>query len=214
MARIYQVREKLADGKSTGRFDYTVSSDDEGWAHALGYCGPSGNHPDGHPTREEAEDCWRSYCLDRDIRIAETTTAERCAGCHDWTPRLVEVGPFLHFYLCDRCGTVDLSAERALAEERWPSAVARAAKETAAAAEASAQVHHYGDAGTIHQTGVVNVEVDAQGKVVSVWFRCLGLPFTQHVVHERRAEEMRRMSESVNTRIAITAIDYREKEPR
>jgi hypothetical protein len=78
--------------------------------------------------------------------------------------------------------------------------------------ERRSPVRHYGDAGTIHQTGVVNVELDEAGKVVSVWFRCLGLPFTQRVVDSARAAEMRRMSESVNRRIGLTAVDYREKE--
>jgi hypothetical protein len=34
MARIYSVRERSKDH----RFDMTVSSDDEGWCHAIGYC--------------------------------------------------------------------------------------------------------------------------------------------------------------------------------
>lgn len=50
---------------------------------------------------------------------------------------------------------------------------------------------YYGDGGTIHQTGEVNVELDKDGKVVSVWFRCQMLPFTQRVVDDRRAAEMR-----------------------
>ena len=34
MARIYMVKRRLRDG----RWDMTVSSDEEGWAHAIGYC--------------------------------------------------------------------------------------------------------------------------------------------------------------------------------
>jgi hypothetical protein len=34
MARIYQVLQR----QGNGRFDMTVSSDEEGWAHAIGYC--------------------------------------------------------------------------------------------------------------------------------------------------------------------------------
>ncbi len=34
MARFYQVRQRQSDK----RFDMTVSSDDEGWCHAIGYC--------------------------------------------------------------------------------------------------------------------------------------------------------------------------------
>lgn len=51
---------------------------------------------------------------------------------------------------------------------------------------------YYGDGGTIHSTGEVNVELDKNGKVVSVWFRCALLPFTQHVVDDNRAKDMRR----------------------
>ena len=49
----------------------------------------------------------------------------------------------------------------------------------------------YGFDKTIHRTGEVNVELDKDGKVVSVWFRCMHLPFTQDIVDDRRAEEMR-----------------------
>ena len=34
MARIHMPRQRQSDG----RWDYTVSSDEEGWAHASGYC--------------------------------------------------------------------------------------------------------------------------------------------------------------------------------
>ena len=46
------------------------------------------------------------------------------------------------------------------------------------------------DHGTIHQTTELDVEVDEKGKVVSVWFRCMALPFREIVVGENRAEEM------------------------
>jgi hypothetical protein len=48
----------------------------------------------------------------------------------------------------------------------------------------------YGDDKTIHRTQQVNVELDKNGKVVSVWFRCMTLPFTQTIVDNSRAEEM------------------------
>lgn len=50
----------------------------------------------------------------------------------------------------------------------------------------------YGGTGTIHSTGYVDVEVDKNGDVVSVWFRCSMLPFKQHNVDEARAADMRR----------------------
>lgn len=52
----------------------------------------------------------------------------------------------------------------------------------------------YGGDGTIHRTEQVNVERDPKtGEVVSVWFRCMALPFTDTVCDESRANDMRRM---------------------
>lgn len=49
----------------------------------------------------------------------------------------------------------------------------------------------YGNRGTIHHTEHLDVEVDKNGKVVAVWFRCALLPFQQHNVDDTRAVEMR-----------------------
>jgi hypothetical protein len=49
---------------------------------------------------------------------------------------------------------------------------------------------YYGDGGTIHNTSEINVELDKNGKVVSVWYRCCLLPFTQRVVDDQRAKSM------------------------
>jgi len=37
----------------------------------------------------------------------------------------------------------------------------------------------YGGDGTIHSTGTVDVQLNKDGDVVAVWFRCRMLPFTQ-----------------------------------
>jgi hypothetical protein len=66
----------------------------------------------------------------------------------------------------------------------------------------------YGDDKTIHQTEEVNVEVDSSGKVVSVWFRCSPLPFTQTLADEYRAKDMRSMYE-LNPMRPITAIVFK-----
>jgi hypothetical protein len=50
----------------------------------------------------------------------------------------------------------------------------------------------YGGEGTIHGTSCVNVETH-DGKVVSVWFRCQGLPYDQTEVDVNRSMEMTRM---------------------
>jgi hypothetical protein len=49
---------------------------------------------------------------------------------------------------------------------------------------------YYGDGGTIHHNNHVDVEVDNDGNVVSVWFRCCLLPFKHHFVDAQRAKDM------------------------
>lgn len=53
----------------------------------------------------------------------------------------------------------------------------------------------YGHDQTFHRTTHLDVEVDSQGHVVAVWFRCLMLPFEEHRVDAARATEMRRVQE-------------------
>lgn len=48
---------------------------------------------------------------------------------------------------------------------------------------------YYGDGGTIHSSGELDVETH-NGKVVAVWFRCATLPFKQVEVGNDRAKEM------------------------
>lgn len=50
---------------------------------------------------------------------------------------------------------------------------------------------YYGDGGTIHHSGYLDVET-YKGEVVAVWFRCQVLPFKQTEVDAERAREMRR----------------------
>ena len=88
MARIHQPLQK----QSTGRWDYTVSSDDEGWAHATGYCA-GWRDPD-------ETDSWlkRHYGASMKVRPEEReklhrfrdkfhsdghATAEEAEACHD-----------------------------------------------------------------------------------------------------------------------------------
>lgn len=52
--------------------------------------------------------------------------------------------------------------------------------------------HFYGDGGTIHHTGHLDVET-YDGEVVAVWFRCQPLAFKQTEVDLARGMEMIRM---------------------
>jgi hypothetical protein len=52
--------------------------------------------------------------------------------------------------------------------------------------ELAAPSRYYGDGGTIHSTGQLDVGVDRQGRVVAVWFRCQLLPFEQYDADDDR----------------------------
>jgi len=65
---------------------------------------------------------------------------------------------------------------------------------------------HYGDDKTWHGTQLLNVETK-DGKVVSVWFRCMALPFDQTEVGEDRASEMEQMSKRINLQYKLHAVD-------
>jgi len=65
----------------------------------------------------------------------------------------------------------------------------------------------YGGENTIHRTKLLNIEIDRwTGKVVSVWFRCLHLPFDVTSVDKNRSKEMKRVYEE-NEPVKINAIE-------
>ena len=64
----------------------------------------------------------------------------------------------------------------------------------------------YGHNKTIHSTKSINVELDKNGKVVAVWFRCITLPFTQHTVDDERAAMMQEMYE-INRPYPLVAVE-------
>lgn len=71
----------------------------------------------------------------------------------------------------------------------------------------------YGNDSTWHKTEAVDVEVDQHGRVVSVWFRCMALPFRQSDVGPERANDMIRMYKGAAGRSKLKAVDIElEKE--
>lgn len=50
--------------------------------------------------------------------------------------------------------------------------------------------YQYGKGNTVHQNSYLDVEVDENGLVVALWYRCMPLPFKQHQVTKERAREM------------------------
>lgn len=120
MARIYQALEiRDSDGKGTGRWHMTVGSDEEHWVHAVGYCAQD---CEGHPTAAEAERHHKEYVADH-ARVWNATSAHKCEGCGEWTPRIVELHVTV-LHLCEKCDTgrdarlATIDAQRARYKER------------------------------------------------------------------------------------------------
>lgn len=66
----------------------------------------------------------------------------------------------------------------------------------------------YGDDKTLHRTGYLDVEVDAAGRVVAVWFRCQPVPFVEHRVPDSRARDMRAMyADGPRERLVAVVLD-------
>ena len=64
----------------------------------------------------------------------------------------------------------------------------------------------YGAAGTIHQTGTIDIQLKPDGTVYAAWFRCLNLPFRVSQVDEPG---------DLNTEaIAIESVTYVDKATR
>jgi hypothetical protein len=51
--------------------------------------------------------------------------------------------------------------------------------------ELAAPSKYYGDGGTIHGSGTIDIDIDANGHVVMVWFRCRTLPWRVSFLDER-----------------------------
>lgn len=66
---------------------------------------------------------------------------------------------------------------------------------------------YYGDGGTLHSVGFLDVEVH-KGQVVGVWFRCQLLPFVAREVGPERAE-----SYAGETLPNLTGVELRDYDP-
>lgn len=71
----------------------------------------------------------------------------------------------------------------------------------------------YGPAGTIHQTGTIDIEINSKGMIVGVWFRCLALPY-KVVLSTESSPWAGNSPQGSNDEIAIEAITYVEKGTR
>jgi len=70
-------------------------------------------------------------------------------------------------------------------------------------------IQTYGHGRTRHETQHVEVEVDKNGKVVAVWFRCMTLAFKQVDVSDTRAQSMAKAYEQVGG-VKLLAIQYED----
>lgn len=69
----------------------------------------------------------------------------------------------------------------------------------------------YGHDKIIHRTTALDVET-YKGKVVSVWFRCMALPFQQYEAHKDRARDMENMSREINGEQEIQTVTIKRRE--
>ena len=69
------------------------------------------------------------------------------------------------------------------------------------------KIFKYGSNNTFHRDEEVDVEVDKNGKVVSVWFRCMQLPFKQINVNVDRAKSIKSSDKPFN----IDSINFIEE---
>lgn len=65
----------------------------------------------------------------------------------------------------------------------------------------------YGHDKTIHRTERLDVEVNAAGEVVAVWFRCQQLPFRQSFADGARASVMRATGQGLPRLVAVEVVD-------
>ena len=68
----------------------------------------------------------------------------------------------------------------------------------------------YGDGGTVHDTGYLDIE-SIDGVVVAVWFRCQQLPFQQFWISEYRANELGVGAQTADLP-QITGIELKDKD--
>jgi hypothetical protein len=68
--------------------------------------------------------------------------------------------------------------------------------------ELAAPARFYGDDGTIHRNGYLDVETFG-GQVVAVWFRCQPIAFKQTAVDRDRAVEMQSMTPPAITGVQV-----------
>lgn len=69
------------------------------------------------------------------------------------------------------------------------------------------QVRVYGHSGTIHSSEQLDIEVNANGTVIAVWFRCQQLPFKQSYANGSRAANAKVPNPRLPRLVAVEVID-------
>lgn len=68
-------------------------------------------------------------------------------------------------------------------------------------------MREYGHSSTIRTNNYLDIEVDIDGKVVAVWFRCQPLPFKQVSAENARAEDMEQMYRDYNCQLLAVTVE-------
>lgn len=140
----------------------------------------------------------------------------RCQFCEDPLPWYA---PLMRWWNCKDCAGRLMRGEQPLsragrqaladyaARRTLQMAAERGVDEVFAGKQALAHPgRYYGDGGTVHTSTGLDVETDATGRVVSVWFRCQRLPFKQHNVADARAIEM----DSAPVSVRLTGVEVHD----
>jgi hypothetical protein len=61
------------------------------------------HHDCGHPTKAEAEECYKRYILDQRLHLdsKDSSSQHKCQVCGEWTQNFATVGGWSMFILCD-----------------------------------------------------------------------------------------------------------------
>ena len=96
----YMARQLMTkDGKPSGLWHFTKMRDGQIWA--VGYCAEH----EGHATKEEAQECYRKYILEREVSQGRLAEWHSCFVCGAPSKNCVEVGGLKLLILCDEHNT-------------------------------------------------------------------------------------------------------------
>ena len=80
-------------------------------------------HTHGHPTKEEACNCYKEYILDHALSLnrKDESCQRKCQKCKQWTNLIAGVGAYNIWFLCEQHQTREIVSELYEVWESWES---------------------------------------------------------------------------------------------